>query len=289
MSRLSGRTAVERECHVLGCTSTAGSLTCRGQDCTHKLCTLHYGKSILCRSCSQRSESSIRLQRSESSITDETPAFEILDISPEKRRSKFNKSKFFKNWSDDAMVHLCKQVQMNQAHYKTGDAMPIKWTRVSDSLFSSFSSLERCKWQALQKHYLSTARALQEFAVTNQHTNLSAEELEPGDWQTIMLSTLFEAEEAELSRKSSQEKVSRDKKSMALIEDQILNGSDVEVDSSNDESAVGEDVVTSNTITVPPTKRAKTSIRSASPLQFFDPTANAETDKILAEVTHLAL
>lgn len=119
------------------------------------------------------------------------------------------------------MVHLCKQVQMNHAHYKTGDAMPIKWARVSDSLFSRFSSLERCKWQALQKHYLSTARALQEFAVTNQQTNLSAEEVEPGDWQTIMLSTLFEAEEAELSRKSSQEKVARDKKSMALIEDRV--------------------------------------------------------------------
>ena len=143
---------------------------------------------------------------------------------------------------------LCKQVQMNHAHYKTGDAMPIKWARVSDSLFFRIPSLERCKWQALQKHYLSTVRTLQEFMVTNQQTNLSAEELEPGDWQKIMLSSLFEAKEAELSRKLCQEKVARDKKSMDLIEEQTLNRPDVELDSSNDESAAGEDIVASNTV-----------------------------------------
>ena len=216
---------------------------------------------FLCRSCHQRSESS---------ITDESPAFEILDISPDegvsKGRSKINKSKFFKNLSDDAAVHFvqasadepCPLQDWRRYTYQMGKSVRLSF------LQDSFST-------ALQKHYLSTARTLQEFMVTNQQTNLSAEELEPGDWQKIMLSSLFEAKEAELSRKSCQEKVARDKKSMDLIEEQTLNRPDVELDSSNDESAAGEDIVASNTVSLLPTRSAKTSIRSASPLQYLRP------------------
>ena len=123
MSRPSGRIAVDRECHVLGCTNDAGSRSCAG-GCSHKVCALHYGKSVLCQSCSSATAPSIHADVS---------SFTIIDIAPEQETSKFKKSKLFKNYSDEAMLHLCKQVQLNQAHVKTGDTMHSKWEKVTNN------------------------------------------------------------------------------------------------------------------------------------------------------------
>ena len=281
MSRLSGRTIVDRDykCSVLNCTSDAGSRTCIGQNCSSKICAMHYGKSALCRSCIAPPESDLIVESS----------FTIVDISPiddVRARSKFKKNKFFKNWSDDSMLHLCKQVQLYGAHIKTGDTMVVKWEKVTTAVFSSFPSLETFKWQALQLNYQQTAKSLKEFAITNQRSNLSAEEMEPGDWQCLMLSLSLESENAELSRKSAIEKVVKEKRSMLLIEDEILNRREIDTQDSNEDTSGYEDTITSNTLSVQSTKRAKTSIRSASPLPLFDLTASAEADKIMAEVCY---
>ena len=101
-----------------------------------------------------------------------------------------------------------------------------------------------------------------------------------------MLSLSLESENAELSRKSVIEKVVKEKRSMLLIEDEILNRREIDTQDSNEDTSGYEDTITSNTLSVQSTKRPKTSIRSASPLPLFDLTASAEADKIMAEVCY---
>ena len=53
---------------------------------------------------------------------------------------------------------------------------------------------KKCEWLNLKKNFDTTAKNIQLYACENQHTNLSAEGLEPSQWITKMLAMTMAAE-----------------------------------------------------------------------------------------------
>ena len=282
MSRRNTHTATNnQECHVFGCTGHVDKLFCVGENCFHKVCKLHYDKSARCQSCNPPAPSA---------VIAEATSYTNTYVHPVEELSKLKKSKLLKDWSDEAMLHLCQQVQLSRAHFKTEETMVSKWGRVCNSCFSKFPSLVACKWQALQSHYQQTAKALKDLSLTIQRTSRNAEEMKLNDWQMLMLSLISEAERAGYSRNASHEKVAREKESMMPMEEEVLSKQDDNaLDDCNDDVAAEEDGISSISFSPPSSKRHKTSIRSTSPLPNSVEAIRAETYRLIAEVKFMFL
>ena len=204
---------------------------------------------------------------------------------------------FIKHWDDDVMLSLCKLVEIEEGHLKSGDNMTIKWERITARHFNSFPDLKKCEWLNLKKNFETTAKNLQLYACENQHSNLSAEGLEPSQWITKMLALTMAAENIKNAKKSKNDKIAKNKRSMERIETGILEQfEDVHQAESPNENSNGEDMgddiseTSNNEYTSKsarnPSKKSKStsSVRSASPMTLYDISANRETDKLLAQV-----